>query len=154
MEQTEKAFQKQPTIFQGRLEQKKGKRTIVRRYVRSVGLGIETPREAIDGTYIDKKCPFTGDVAIRGRILRGIVKSTKMPRTLIVRRDYMHYIPKYKRYEKRHKNIAAHVSPAFKVHDGDIVTIGECRPLSKTVRFNVLKVTRMTGAKVRRFIPF
>lgn len=33
------------------------------------------------------------------------------------------------------------------VEIGDIVTIGECRPLSKTVRFNVLKVTKGTGAK-------
>jgi small subunit ribosomal protein S11e len=27
------------------------------------------------------------------------------------------------------------------VKEGDIVLIGECRPLSKTVSFNVLKVT-------------
>lgn len=27
--------------------------------------------QAIDGTYIDKKCPFTGNVSIRGRILSG-----------------------------------------------------------------------------------
>ena len=38
------------------------------------------------------------------------------------------------RYEKRHKNLAAHVSPAFRVEEGDQVTVGQCRPLSKTVR--------------------
>nr|GMC55511.1 40S ribosomal protein S11-like [Ipomoea batatas] len=43
-------------------------------------------------------------------------------------------------YEKRHSNIAAHVSPCFRVKEGDHVIIGQCRPLSKTVRFNVLKV--------------
>lgn len=63
-----------------------------------------------------------------------------MKRTLIVRRDYMHYIPKYNRFEKRHRSLAAHVSPAFRVQEGDTVTIGECRPLAKTVSFNVLKV--------------
>jgi hypothetical protein len=47
--------------------------------------------------YIDKKCPFTGNVSIRGRILTGTVKSTKMNRTIIVRRDYLHYIKKYMR---------------------------------------------------------
>ena len=31
------------------------------------------------------------------------------------------------RYEKRHKNLAAHVSPAFRVEIGDTVTVGECR---------------------------
>ena len=30
---------------------------------------------------------------------------------------------------------------------GDIVTVGECRPLSKTVRFNVLKVNKAPGTK-------
>lgn len=40
----------------------------------------------------------------------------------------------------RHKNIAAHCSPCFRVKEGDVVTVGQCRPLSKTVRFNVLKV--------------
>ena len=48
------------------------------------------------GVYIaDKKCPFTGEVSIRGRILTGRVVSTKMTRTIIIRRDYLHYIPKY-----------------------------------------------------------
>ena len=44
---------------------------------------------------IDKKCPFTGEVSIRGRILTGRVVSTKMTRTIVIRRDYLHYIPKY-----------------------------------------------------------
>ena len=48
------------------------------RFVRNVGLGFKTPREAIEGTYIDKKCPFTGNVSIRGRILSGTVVSLKM----------------------------------------------------------------------------
>lgn len=33
------------------------------------------------------------------------------------------------------------------VEIGDIVTVGECRPISKTVRFNVLKVTKGAGSK-------
>ena len=58
------------------------------RYYKNVGLGFRTPRDAIEGarcpgsewttyqqhntgTYIDKKCPFTSNVAIRGRILQG-----------------------------------------------------------------------------------
>lgn len=87
----------------------------------------------------DKKCPFTGLVSIRGRILTGTVVSTKMHRTLIIRREYLHFIPKYARYEKRHKNLAAHVSPAFRVEDGDQVTVGQCRPLSKTVCVSSIK---------------
>ena len=86
-----------------------------KRWYKDVGLGFKTPAEAINGHYIgasrpsmhanayclqqvsvtDKKCPFTGDVSIRGRILTGKVVSTKMTRTIIIRRDYLHYIPKY-----------------------------------------------------------
>jgi small subunit ribosomal protein S11e len=90
-------------------------------------LGFRTPKEAIEGTYIDKKCPFTGNVSIRGGIIKGVVKSAKMTNTIIVRRDYLHFLKKYQRYEKRHSNIPAHCSPCFKVKEGDVVTIGHCR---------------------------
>ncbi|KAH0494958.1 hypothetical protein TgHK011_008536 [Trichoderma gracile] len=125
-----------------------------RRWYKDVGLGFRTPKTAIEGSYIDKKCPFTGLVSIRGRILTGTVVSTKMHRTVIIRREYLHYIPKYSRYEKRHKNLAAHVSPAFRVEEGDQVTVGQCRPLSKTIRFNVLRVLPRTGKAVKSFTKF
>ena len=113
-------------------------------------------------------------VSIRGRILTGTVVSTKMHRTLVIRREYMHFIPKYDRYERRHKNLSAHVSPAFRVEVGDQVTVGQCRPLSKTVgrfesvvcldpveltparqvRFNVLRVLPKTGITAKKFSKF
>mmetsp|Transcript_13175 Transcript_13175/g.21224 ORF Transcript_13175/g.21224 Transcript_13175/m.21224 type:complete len:166 (-) Transcript_13175:795-1292(-) len=137
-DQYEKAYQKQDAIFIARKRAVGSARQKPMRFVKNVGLGIKTPDAAIENPYVDKKCPFTGNVSIRGRILKGQVISTKMKRTIIVRRDYLHYIRKYRRFEKRHKNIAAHCSPAFPVKDGDIVTVGQCRPLSKTVRFNVV----------------
>ncbi|XP_006888461.1 PREDICTED: 40S ribosomal protein S11-like [Elephantulus edwardii] len=121
-------YQKQPTIFQnkkGVLLGETGKEKLPR-YYKNIGLGFKTPEEAIEGTYIGKKCPFTGNVSIRGRILSGV----------------------YSRFEKHHKNVSVHPSPCFRdVQIGNIVTVGECRPLSKTVRFNVLKVTKAVGTK-------
>jgi small subunit ribosomal protein S11e len=88
--------------------------------------------------------------------------------TCIIRRDYLHYISKYNRFEKRHRNLAAHISPAFRdVAVGDQVTVGQCRPLSKvcvlficllltfsqTVRFNVVRVSKVGGAK-KQFTKF
>ncbi|XP_018331859.1 40S ribosomal protein S11 isoform X2 [Agrilus planipennis] len=144
-DQTEKAFQKQQHL---NINRKVGSKKKVLRRHRNVGLGFKTPREAIEGSYIDKKCPFTGNVSIRGRILTGVVQKMKMQRTIVIRRDYLHYIRKYNRFEKRHRNMSVHLSPCFRdVEIGDVVTIGECRPLSKTVRFNVLKVTKQTGSK-------
>mgnify|MGYP003960908493 CR=1 FL=1 len=139
-DQTEKAYQKQDAIFVGRKRVLGQKSKKGMRYYKSIGLGFKTPKEAIEGNYVDKKCPFTGNVSIRGRILSGVVKSTKMKRTIIIRMDYLHYIKKYQRYEKRHTNLPAHISPCFRVKEGDTVVVGQCRPLSKTVRFNTLKV--------------
>jgi small subunit ribosomal protein S11e len=92
------------------------------------------------GNCINRKCPFTGNVSIRGRLKRGVV-STQMRRTIIVRRDYLHWIAKYKRFEKRNNKIPAHLSPAFVVKEGDVIVIREDRPLSKTVHFNVIFAT-------------
>ena len=44
--------------------------------------------------------------------------------------------------------MAAHCSPAFKLNQGDNIIVGQCRPLSKTVRFNVLSVVSLaSGSK-------
>ena len=142
--QTQNAFQKQAGVFLG---SKASAKKQAPRYYRNVGLGFKTPKEAITGTFVDKKCPYTGNVSIRGRILKGMVISTKMQRTIVMRRDYLKYIKKYRRYEKRHTNISCHCSPAFRVKEGDIVTVGQCRPLSKTIRFNVLQVDPISASK-------
>merc|ERR1712179_9274 len=59
-----------------------------------------------------------------GRILKGVVKKMKMHRTIVIRRDYLHWVRKYKRYERRHKNMSVHCSPCFRdLEVGDIVTV-------------------------------
>merc|ERR1711957_1014155 len=55
---------------------------------------------------------------------------------------------KYQRFEKRHKMVSAHVSPCWRdIAVGDLVTIGECRPLSKTINFNVVKINKVRTTK-------
>merc|ERR1712129_647305 len=51
--------------------------------------------------------------SIRGKVLKGMVISTKMKRTIIIRRNYLHYVKKFHRFEKRHSNMPVHCSPAF-----------------------------------------
>merc|ERR1711881_48197 len=138
-------FQKQASVFGNR---KGGLKKADARWTCNPGLGFKTPREAREGKYIDKKCPFTGKVSIRGRVLTGVITKMKMKNTVVLRRDYLHYVKKYNRFEKRHKNVSAHMSPCFRdVQVGDVATVGECRPLSKTVKFNTLKVSRAAGNK-------
>merc|ERR1712060_803929 len=155
--QTEKAFQQQPTVFLNSKDLLANTKKEATRYYRNVGIGFKTPKEAIEGTYIDKKCPFVGNVSIRGKVFKGIVISTKMNRTIILRRDYLHYIKKYNRFEKRHHNVSAHLSPAFaRTKIGDVVTVGQCRPVSKTVRFNVIRIEkkRIVGNVRKTFCMF
>ena len=58
-DQTERAFQKQPTIF---LNKKGGLKPSESRFFCNPGLGFKIPNEAKSGNYVDKKCPFTGKV--------------------------------------------------------------------------------------------
>ncbi|KAH8158412.1 hypothetical protein CIB48_g9832 [Xylaria polymorpha] len=141
--QTERAYQRQPHIGIAS---------------RSKSMGVAWPGKRGARFYrdigLDKKFPFTGLVSIRGRILTGTVVSIAMNRTIIIRREYLHHVAKYSRYEKRHKNVPAHLSPAFHVSVGDKVIVGQCRPLSKTVRFNVVRMLPRTKTAVKQFTLF
>eukprot|EP00825_Cyclidium_porcatum_P038250 TRINITY_DN43_c0_g1_i1.p1 TRINITY_DN43_c0_g1~~TRINITY_DN43_c0_g1_i1.p1 ORF type:complete len:160 (-),score=28.45 TRINITY_DN43_c0_g1_i1:298-777(-) len=155
--QNEKAFQKQIHMNQQSKQMLKSKTGKGVRFWKNIGLGFKTPREAIEQKYIDKKCPFTSDVSIRGKIVKGILISKVMQKTIIIRRDYLHYVQKYNRYEKRHRNIPVHCSPCFPhIKQGDIIIAGQCRPLSKTVRFNVIKVipNEIVGNIRKEFVLF
>lgn len=75
------------------------------------------------------------------RRLTGVVISTKMQKTAVVRVDRVATHPKYrKRYV---------VSKKYKAHDergqcaeGDVVTIEACRPISKEKRWQVVDVNK------------
>ncbi|ELV11591.1 40S ribosomal protein S11 [Tupaia chinensis] len=147
--QMEHAYQKKLIIFQNEkrvLLGETGKEKLPR-YHKNIGLDFKTPKEAIEGTYIDKKCPITGNVSIQGQILSGVVTKMKMQRTTIIRRDYLHYIPEYNRF-KKHKTMSVHLFPCFRnVQIGDIIAVGECQPLSKTMHFIMLKITKAADTK-------
>jgi small subunit ribosomal protein S17 len=98
---------------------------------RDIGLNIKGPEEVCD----DNNCPFHGSLPVRGQVISGIVDSIKMQNSILVKKEFMHYVPKYERYEKRSSKITAHCPPCIKVNVGDKVRIAECRPLSKTVSF-------------------
>ena len=73
-DQNEKSFQKQDAHVAKRSLTGKAKKSGSKgRWYKDVGLGFKTPKAAIEGTYVDKKCPFTGNVSIRGRIVKGVV---------------------------------------------------------------------------------
>lgn len=93
----------------------------------------------------DQNCPFHGELSLRGRVLEGLVTNAKMDKTIIVRRDFLEYVPKFKRYERRHSHVPAHAPPCINVAENDHVRIAECRPITKTVSFVV--VEKIEGEK-------
>lgn len=98
-------------------------------------LSLKKPKKSCT----DPNCPFHGSLSVRGRALDGLVISAKMDKTAIIRRDYLHYVPKYRRYERRHSHIPAHNPPCLSAKEDDKVKIAECRPISKTVSFVIVE---------------
>jgi small subunit ribosomal protein S17 len=100
-----------------------------------IGIDVQKPKEACK----DSRCPFHGQLSVRGTVLKGTVVSTKMQSTVVVEREYMRHIPKYERFEKRTSRYMAHSPPCLQAKPGDQVTIMECRPLSKRVSYVVIE---------------
>lgn len=70
--------------------------------------------------------------------LKGIVTSTKMDKTVVVRVGRMKEYPKYKTKYKVHKKYKAH-DQKEECHKGDKVIIEKTRPLSKDKKWRVVK---------------
>lgn len=71
------------------------------------------------------------------RLLTGRVVSDKMDKTIIVQVERRVLHPRYRKYVNRRKNYKAHDEDnRFSV--GDVVTIQESRPLSRTKRWVAL----------------
>ncbi|MEM1452794.1 MAG: 30S ribosomal protein S17 [Planctomycetota bacterium] len=74
------------------------------------------------------------------RVLEGIVSSSAMDKTITVRVERMFKHPKYKKYIRRHSKVHAH-DEQNEAAVGDRVEIMECRPLSKSKRYRLVRVT-------------
>lgn len=103
--------------------------------IRNIGIEVAAPAGECD----DPNCPFHGVLPVRGQVIDGVVATVKMNKTAVVERQYMKYMNKYERYEKRSNRYAAHCPACLGVKAGDRVRIAECRPLSKTVSYVVVE---------------
>ncbi|SDQ89266.1 30S ribosomal protein S17 [Natronobacterium texcoconense] len=115
----------------------------------AIGLDVETPPEPENPEEYDyEKCPFYGELPVRGQVLEGTVVSTDMDKTVVVEREYDVAVPKYDRYMKRRSRIPAHVPGVLEpLSVGDTVKIAETRPLSKTKSHVVVEVTEEATAE-------
>jgi len=102
----------------------------------NIGIPTKTiPKEVCS----DDACPFHGSLKVRGKIFKGTIVSVNMDRSVVVEWNYTFFVPKYERYERRKTKLVVHKPPCFHLKKGDIVRIGECRPVSKTKKFVIIE---------------
>ncbi|MEM5778517.1 MAG: 30S ribosomal protein S17 [Candidatus Aenigmatarchaeota archaeon] len=106
--------------------------------VKNIGIEAKQPEKICN----DEKCPWHGHLKLRGRVFVGEVVSDKAKKSVVVRWDYVNYIPKYERYERRNTKVMAYNPECINAKKGDIVKITECRPLSKTKSFCVVEILK------------
>ena len=104
----------------------------------AAGLEVAAPKKKCE----DERCPFHGNLKVRGRLLNGRAVSTAGGSFVVVEMQYLHMVPKFSRGERRRNRVSAHVPQCIEVREGDSVTVGECRPLSKTISFVVIEARR------------
>lgn len=78
------------------------------------------------------------------RTLTGKVVSNKMDKsiTVLIERRVKH--PKYGKFVRKSTKIHAH-DDQNQCHEGDVVTIEECRPISKTKAWRLVEVVERAG---------
>ena len=99
----------------------------------------EEKKEAV-GNICKDDCPIHGNLRVRGRTFKGkIIK--KFHKRIVVEFERTIFIKKYERYAKKKTRLHARlpVCKEKEVSVGDIVFIGECRPLSKIIHFVYIK---------------
>ncbi|MBU2496878.1 MAG: 30S ribosomal protein S17 [Nanoarchaeota archaeon] len=99
----------------------------------------EEKKEVEKNVCNDKKCPFHGNLSLRGRTFAGEL-TRKRGKTVKVEWLRYKYYPKYERYTKVMSGVFAYLPECLhdQVQIGDRVKITECRPLSKTKHFVVV----------------
>jgi small subunit ribosomal protein S17 len=101
----------------------------------NIGIDVKPPKQKCE----DENCPFHGSLTCRGRSFTGTVVSDKMHKTVVVEWVRKNYLKKYERYEKRRTKLKVHNPPCINAKEGDLVSIVECKPLSKTKNFVIVE---------------
>ena len=78
------------------------------------------------------------------RILQGVVVSDKQDKTIVVKVERRIAHPLYRKFIKRSKKYHAH-DEDNQCNAGDLVLIEECRPMSRSKSWRVVKVLEQAG---------
>lgn len=99
--------------------------------------GIPAPQKEC----MDKKCPFHGEVTVKGEMVKGKVIKKDINRTATIEWFRPYFIPKYERYEIRRSRIRTHNPACINAGIGHEVVVARTRPLSKTKNHTIIQIT-------------
>jgi small subunit ribosomal protein S17 len=111
---------------------------------KDIGIAVTKP----EGACQDSKCPFHGSLRLHGRTFVGTVLAARSAKTATVGWERRYPIPKYERYERRYTKLHAHNPSCINAQEGDLVTLVETRPLSKTKNFVIVQKSKPVTVKV------
>ena len=96
----------------------------------------------------DIKCPTHGKLKVRGSVFEGRV-TKKFPTRITIEFERRIYSRKYERYFKSKTKIHARLPKCIEsqINLGDLISIQECRPLSKIIHFVVIKKIKNAGER-------
>lgn len=96
----------------------------------------------------DRDCPVHGNLRVRGRIFEGRVIK-KFPKRIVIEFERMVYVRKYERYARFKTKIHARLPFCIEnsINIGDLIRVGECRPLSKITHFVAIKKIKSKDEK-------
>lgn len=86
-----------------------------------------------------KEIKKTNTIVKKRRVLRGVVVSNKMDKTVVVRVDRLKMDSKYRKRYKVSKKYKAH-DEENKLKEGDLVEITENKPMSKDKKWVAQKI--------------
>ena len=109
----------------------------------NIGFDVKVPEQNCH----DRKCPFHGDLKIRGRVFVGKVVKKDHNRTATVSWERRVSLPKYERSETKLTKIRAHNPSCLNAGIGDTVKLVESKPISKTKNFVIIEIIKKGAAE-------
>lgn len=105
---------------------------------KQIGIEVEVPTKECN----DKKCPFHGEIKVRGRTFAGKIVNKDTNKTAVVQWTRIIKLNKYERFETKRSKVSVHNPSCIDAQKGDEVLIVETRPLSKTKKFVIVQITK------------
>jgi small subunit ribosomal protein S17 len=105
-------------------------------------------KTVVGTTCNDINCHIHGGLKTRGRIFEGRV-TKKFVTRVVIEFERMVYSKKYERYYKSKTKVHAKLPKCMnsQINLGDLISIQECRPLSKIIHFVVIKKIKSVGER-------